>query len=433
MFFLNRLSRIYKSNKSLKFLRLCFRSRFYYVLTIVITAWAIYSSYLIRTYDYEAESILYCYGQSSIEEFCFDKPRCYNQTLLRQCMDNKSTELRHVKPCCYRSLRNKINKLDIIYAILLLVLVFECVLRFISYPRFDPIYDLVIIGSDCILSLPAVIEGDYSYFGIALPLRIGFFIADVEAIKPILYKMSVAVPPMVYIGMLFTVVMYVLGALSYIFFGPERNHNCEPCEKYFSSLQKSTLTMLQVSMFQSWSDVTDDLIADPSLTETSVVLFFYSTVSMTTLILFNLFYALVTETLMNWKGVNVPPDASTSFLNRVFMSFMFQFFEMFLSSEDRKKFEECEASNNLSTLKFWIFVNSIKRYVRNLFKNCFATLDNDTDLSYATNDSESTITEPVTASDMPKSTLAELIRVAKQIENRVQYIEEALDKQEKKM
>ncbi|KAL0489738.1 PMR5 [Acrasis kona] len=113
-------------------------------------------------------------------------------------------------------------------------------------------------------------------------------------------------------------------------------------------------------------------------------------------------------------------------LNRSFIKFRL------LYHQDRKKFEECEASNNLSTLKFWIFVNSIKRYVRNLFKNCFATVDNDTDLS-ATSDSESSRTEPVTASDMTKGTLTELIRIAKQIENRVQYIEEELNKQEKKI
>ncbi|KAL0484161.1 NaCP60E [Acrasis kona] len=380
------------------------------------------------------DSLLDCYNQTILPELnatCFDEPRCYNQTELESCFHDKSSELKFVEPCCYGKMKEKSSVFEIIYIFLLFYFMSECVFRFVAHPRFDPLYDLAIIGADFACSFPAIFYGyEYWYFGIALPVRIGFLVADLELMKPIMYKISLAVPPMLYIGMLFTTMMYFFGAVSYVIFGPKRNVGCVSCSKYFDSLQRSMLTMFQVSMFQNWGDVTDDMVREPDIPDLFVISYFYIYGIITTFVLFNVFYALVTEIIMDWHGVDVPADASTSFVNRVLLEFLFQFFEIFLTEEDRKKFEDCEASNNFTSLKFWVFVNSLKSYFRNFLGSCFwfsTTEDFDVETT-SINPYEiknyGTATGVEDDETEHEGTLLELLLLVKSIDERVKRIEE---------
>jgi hypothetical protein len=232
---------------------------------------------------------------------------------------------------------------------------------------------------------------------------------------------------MMYLGMLFTTMMYMFGASSFIIFSPEFNKGCASCNKYFSDLQRSMVTMFQVSMFQNWGEVTDAMIAEAGFSDVFVISYFYAYGIITTFVIFNVFYAMVYEIVMDWHGYNIPADASTSFLNRVFLEFLFQLLEVFLTEEDRKKFETCEETNNFTTLKLWIFYNSVKSYIRNFYARCWSPFSQVEDevrdeLIVNADDNYGTDDKPEQIDHM-----TELLLLVRSIDARVRAIEKKLE------
>ncbi len=380
-------------------------------------------AYNFRDYHFRMSALADCYNETQVIPNCFDAPYCYNQTELVACYKSYDASYPASDATGYRHKQEKSYQISILYTCLLVYFMIECILRFISWPRFDPIYDIAIIIVDATCSFPVLTQSeDYLYFGIALPVRIGFLIADLDILRPTIYKLSLAVPRMLYIGMLFTTMMYFFGMSSFIIFSPGNNPTCPSCTKYFSDLQRSMVTMFQVSMFQNWGEVTDAMCAEAGFSDVFVISYFYTYGIVTTFCLFNVFYAMVTEIVIDWHGYPIPEDASTSFWNRVVLEFTFQLLEVFLTEEDRKKFEECENTTNYTSLKFKIFADSIKGYIRGFYETCFnpCAKDENQEADLLVNTAKETTSYSATEK---ADQLTELLLLVRSIDERLKKIE----------
>ncbi len=335
----------YHNNKVRKRFEIFFDSRLFYSWTILLTIICLIMAFNTRSLYFRMSALENCYNQTQIIPGCYDMPQCYNQTELQRCYVNASYAASDAYGMAEKDHTRR--GLAIAYTCLLAYFIFEAILRFVMSPanEFDAFYDLCIIVADCYVTFSALAGSDsYIYFGIALPIRIGLFIADVDILRPTLYKISLAVPKLIYLGMLFFSIMYFFGIATFLIFSAENNPTCVSCNKYFPDLQKSLITMLEVSMWFNWGDVVDDLVAENLFSEIAILTYFTLFGVVTTFVVFNVFYAVVCEVVLDYYNYSnkIPANASTSFINRVIMHMLFQFVEIVLTEEDQKKIENEE-------------------------------------------------------------------------------------------
>ncbi|KAL0488931.1 hypothetical protein AKO1_009093 [Acrasis kona] len=360
----------YRGNKIRKIFESFFDSRLFYVITLLLTFVAFGISLATRNFYFRGAALSQCYNTSQITPNCFDKPECYNQTILTSCYVNH-----YYRPEDAKNLMHKMETqthLSKVYTGFLVYFVIETIVRFVMSPsnEFDAIYDMFIIVCDCVVSFRAMTGSDsFIYFGIALPIRIGLFIADVEVLRPTFYKLSLSFPKLIYFGLLFFSLMYFFCIPTFLLFSSENNPDCIACIKYFPDLQKTFTTMLQVAMWANWGEVVDALLAENSFPDILIICYFVAFASSTTFVLFNVFYAVICEIILDYSNPNfnkVPKNASNSFWNRVVLEILFQFFEIMLSNEDQKKIENEELS---TSEKLRLISSAIKRYFRNFTTN----------------------------------------------------------------
>jgi hypothetical protein len=182
---LNKAATFYRKNRVKRCFQSFFDSRIYYALTMALTIWAVLLAFNFRDVHFRMTALSTCYNSTQIVPHCFDEPICYNQTQLVKCYQSYDSVYTAHDARGYRFKEHRAVELSIMYYCLLAYFMLECILRFISWPRFDPIYDLAIIIADSFCSFPAVTDGEkYTYFGIVLPIRIGFLIADLDVLRP---------------------------------------------------------------------------------------------------------------------------------------------------------------------------------------------------------------------------------------------------------
>jgi hypothetical protein len=425
----------YRTNPVRIKFELFFDSRLFYSFTILLTLLCLVLAFNTRTLYFRMSALETCYNQTQIVPNCYDEHRCYNQTELQQCYADagfKATEAHGIHIMAHAQ-----KVLYIIYSVFLCYFVLEAITRFIMSPsnEFDALYDLAIIITDCVVSFSAIMGSDsFIYFGIALPVRVALFIADVEILRPTFYRLSLSVPKLLYFGLLFFSLMYFCGMATFLLFSNENNPACESCAKYFPDLQRSLITMLEVSMWYNWGEVVEALIGEKLFSEIFILTYFVLFGVVTTFVLFNVFYAVICEIILDYSNYNkkIPKNASTSFLNRVLLQLLFQFVEIMLTDEDQKRIENEDLT---TTERLRIFLSAIRRYyadfltgARSIFSNKRTpeneALVNSTEC-YGTQVQQTEEEEVDLAAIMKQ--LQELTKMVKSIDDRVRSIEEKMN------
>ena len=121
--------------------------------------------------------------------------------------------------------------------------------------------------------------------------------------------------------------------------------------------------MLEASMWYNWGEVVDALLAEKLFSEIFVLAYFVLFGVLTTFVLFNVFYAVICEVVLDYSNTKVPSNASTSFWNRVILQLLFQLFEIVLTDEDQKRIEN---ENLTSYERIKLFYEAMRAYWRDI-------------------------------------------------------------------
>jgi hypothetical protein len=144
----------YKNSKIRASLERFFKSSPYYLFTVSLTIVAIIFAYFVRYNDAKSIALENCYNQTQIVSNCYDEPQCYNQKSLATCFAGAGykPETAHDIRQMY-SLKNSMN---ICYLVFVAWIIVEILLRFVSSPQWDCIYDAGIITLDMVCTLRAI-------------------------------------------------------------------------------------------------------------------------------------------------------------------------------------------------------------------------------------------------------------------------------------
>jgi hypothetical protein len=266
------------------------------------------------------------------------------------------------------------------YITLLIFLAVEVLFRFITWPSWDALYDMVILGIDCYCTFSAILGTDsFIYFGIAIPLRIALFVADLDVLQPVFYKLSLNVPKILYLLLLFSAMMYFFGMITFILFSQENNPDCSACGTYFPDLQSSLVTIFEVSTFQNWGDVTRAMYKEPKLRGVFVLIYFASFGVLMNFVLFNIFTAVVVDVIIAASQTEIPEGTSQSFWNRVLMEMCIEVCEVFLNDEEQSRLRDTKLTEFQKIVVIWKAVTQDIIDIPMKFKRFVARLKGQTD------------------------------------------------------
>jgi hypothetical protein len=204
---------------------------------------------------------------------------------------------------------------------------------------------MIILNINCRCTFAAIFAtNSFIYFGIAVPLRIALFVADLDVLQPVFYKLLLNVPKIIYLLLLFGSMMYFFGMITFLLFSQENNPDCEACAQYFPDLQMSLMTMFEVSTYQNWGDVMRSMSKEPKLKGVFVLLYFASFGMLMNFVLFNIFTAVVVDVVLGAAEEHVPDGVSKSFINRVFLEICVEAFEVLLNEKEQTRIRNSNAT-----------------------------------------------------------------------------------------
>ncbi|KAL0477583.1 kinectin [Acrasis kona] len=392
------------------FLRRIFKSRIYYIITVTITLLAICFAYIVRLNDLKATSLNNCYNQTQIIPNCYDQPRCYNSTMLKDCFEGagfKYEDAHDINQMWH--LRDSMN---VSYLVFIGIIIAEIVLRFISDPQWDVFYDALIVTMDFICTIRAITGVDsYIYYGIALPLRVGLFVADIDMLRPIFYKISMAAPKLVYFFLLFTTMMYFFGVCFFLYFSGENNPGCEACQVYYPNLETSMVTSVGVATLNDFSTVVKDMAKEVSFNSLFTYAIFFLYGITTQFVIFNCITAVIVDIVLS-PDVKIPDNASNSFWNRAILELFLELFSGIIPAEEREAMQQKSSFDKLRSL-----YSIIKFKIKNLFKG----------KSYVDEDSLLLINDQKKRqSRSDEDTLQSILRVVLQMDKQINDIQKRL-------
>jgi hypothetical protein len=237
--------------------------------------------------------------------------------------------------------------LSVTYITLLSILLFSTVIRLMTKIQWDIFYDIAILAIDLGLSIDGLLYGgNINYVGVVLPLRIILFVADLDKLQPMLYRLSIFTPKILILIVLFMGVLYISALFTFFFYNPYVNIGCSSCATYFADTKTTFITLYTVSTFQNWVDVVAAMANEPSLNPAIAQIYIGMLSVIMNFVIFNVFLAVVVD-IVNDDSLPVPNDVSDAFWNRVLETFVDELLIMFLDKESRKKIKSEELSSFL--------------------------------------------------------------------------------------